>query len=280
MDTLLTVEQVNKMSYTDFISFLQEENRPSGGKMTIREIAHNAFINSSSSVLEVGCTNGFSSIEISRITKCNVVGIDINNLSINNAKAKAEAHGLDESVVSFVFANADELPFADNSFDLVICGNALSFMEDEKKSLKEIMRVVKPSGFISIVPLWYHSEPDAEVVANVSGILGFNIRCRTKDEWLSVISDTPLELFYIRDYGFHDQGSEKIEAYISEFFKSKPYLETLPEDVKRQIHLRWKNTIEVFNENLKRTSFSIILLRKNSIPEEVEMFMSYPKILN
>ena len=57
-------DEINKMSYTDFISLIQEENRPSGGKKTIREIALNSFINNESKVLEIGCTNGFSSIEI------------------------------------------------------------------------------------------------------------------------------------------------------------------------------------------------------------------------
>ena len=57
-------EELNKLSYTDFVSLIKEENRPSGGKFTIRKIAQNAFINENSKVLEIGCTNGFSSIEI------------------------------------------------------------------------------------------------------------------------------------------------------------------------------------------------------------------------
>ena len=83
-----TKEEIKKMSYTDFISLIKEENRPSGGKKTIREIAINSFINENSNVLEIGCTNGFSSLEINKITNCNVVGIDINKHSVKNANEK------------------------------------------------------------------------------------------------------------------------------------------------------------------------------------------------
>ena len=52
-------EDLDKISYTDFVSLICEENRPSGGKFTIREIAKNSFITKDSKVLEIGCTNGF-----------------------------------------------------------------------------------------------------------------------------------------------------------------------------------------------------------------------------
>ena len=64
-------EEIEKLSYTDFISLIKEENRPSGGKKTIREIVMNSFITSNSNVLEIGCTNGFSSIEMNKLTNCN-----------------------------------------------------------------------------------------------------------------------------------------------------------------------------------------------------------------
>ena len=74
-----------KISYTDFVSLIREENRPSGGKFTIREIAKNAFVTKDFKVLEIGCTNGFSSLELNKLTNCEIVGIDINKNSIENA---------------------------------------------------------------------------------------------------------------------------------------------------------------------------------------------------
>ena len=62
----INVEKIRNMNYTDFVSFLKEENRPSGGKKTIREIAMNGFVDRHSKVLEIGCTNGFSSASRSK----------------------------------------------------------------------------------------------------------------------------------------------------------------------------------------------------------------------
>ena len=84
------------------------------------------------------------------------------------------------------------------------------------------------------------------------------------------------QLYFVRDYSFCDQNPKSVDEYIADFFKHKPHLENLNNEVKRKINLRWKSIIEIFNENLKKTSFSIILLRKNSIPEEVEIFKAYP----
>ena len=94
-------EEIEKLSYTDFISLIKEENRPSGGKKTIREIVMNSFITSNSNVLEIGCTNGFSSIEMNKLTNCNVIGIDINKNSIQNAREKILLNHLNEEKVSF-----------------------------------------------------------------------------------------------------------------------------------------------------------------------------------
>ena len=135
--------EIKKLSYTDFISLIKEENRPSGGKKTIREIAINSFINDKSNVLEIGCTNGFSSIEINRLTNCNIVGIDINKNSIKNANEKIKVNCLDKSKIRFEYGNAEDLSkFKDNTFDLIICGNAISFINNKDKALDEIIRVL------------------------------------------------------------------------------------------------------------------------------------------
>ena len=131
-----------KLSYTDFVSLICEENRPSGGKFTIREIAKNSFINENSKVLEIGCTNGFSSLEINKLTNCKVIGIDINRNSVENANARILENGLDPKRISFEYGNVENLRFNDSEFDLIICGNAMSFVSDKSKAIEELKRVL------------------------------------------------------------------------------------------------------------------------------------------
>jgi len=46
-----------------------------------------------------------------------------------------------------VKADILDLPFEDNSFDVVICNHVLEHIEDDKKAMQELYRVLKPKGF-------------------------------------------------------------------------------------------------------------------------------------
>ncbi len=46
-----------------------------------------------------------------------------------------------------VKADILDLPFEDNSFDVIICNHVLEHIEDDKKALKELYRVMKPGGW-------------------------------------------------------------------------------------------------------------------------------------
>lgn len=269
-----TKEEIKKLSYTNFISLIKEENRPSGGKKTIREIAINSFINEDSNVLEIGCTNGFSSIEINKITKCNVIGIDINKNSISNAIEKIKLNGLDNNKIKFEYGNAEDLSiFKDNTFDLIICGNAISFINNKSKALNELIRVLKPNGFISIVPLWYKSVPNQDIINKVNRELGFNIICYYEKDWMD-FSNKNLELYYKKNYSFIYCTQEQIEKYVEKMIDSKEHLKCYNCDEIKTIKNRWRNTISIFNDNLSLTNYSVILLRKNVYEEEQEIFLT------
>ncbi len=260
------------LSYTDFVSLIREENRPSGGKFTIREIAKNSFINENSKVLEIGCTNGFSSLEINKLTNCNVIGIDINQNSVDNANQRIIENGLDPKKVSFEYGNAEELRFDDNEFDLIICGNAMSFVSNKSKAIEELKRVLKPNGYISLVPIWYLDTPDEKIISKVNEELGFKINCTFESDW-SLYDKWGLELYYKENYGFIKRTPEDIKKYTINLINNKPFLNIYDESEKEIIINRWIRTMSVFNDNLSMTNFSIILLRKSLIPEEEELFI-------
>ena len=261
-----------KLSYTDFVSLICEENRPSGGKFTIREIAKNSFINENSKVLEIGCTNGFSSLEINKLTNCKVIGIDINRNSVENANARILENGLDLKRISFEYGNAENLRFNDSEFDLIICGNAMSFVSDKSKAIEELKRVLKPNGFISIVPIWYLDKPDEKIISRVNEELGFEINCTYEKDW-SLYDKWGLELYYKKNYSFLKRTEEDIKKYAINMINNKPQLNIYDKSEKEIIINRWIRTMNAFNDNLSLTNFSIILLRKSLVKEEEELFI-------
>ena len=260
--------EIKNLLYTDFISLIREENRPPGGKKTIREFLINSFINQRAKVLEVGCTNGFTSLEVARLLNCQVYGIDINQNSLENAKRRVNGEK-----VRFIQGNAYNIPFKDNYFDLVICSNATSFMKEKDKAIKEYFRVTKPWGFVAACPMYYLEEPPKEIATKVSKILESPINIRTKEEWISLFKKTDFEIYLIKDYIFDHQRPEMIENLVKETL-NKPHIINMPKHTKKEIASRWKNTLSVFNDNLSYVGYSIILLRKRKEPEETELFTS------
>ncbi|HCL83705.1 MAG TPA: hypothetical protein DIC22_07010 [Chitinophagaceae bacterium] len=53
---------------------------------------------------------------------------------------------LKDPSIEFQIADAQQLPFADGSFDLVVCQHGLMFLPDKLKGFKEVFRVLKPGG--------------------------------------------------------------------------------------------------------------------------------------
>ena len=254
------------MNYTDFISLINEENRPPGGKKTIREIMINSFIDRKSKVLEVGCTNGFTTLEIARTMGCKTYGIDINKNSLKNARSR-----LSKERANFSYGDAYNIPFKDNSFDLVVCNNATSFMEDKKKAISEYIRVLKPWGFIAITPMYYLKNPSKKIVGEVSNIIGTKINIRKKEEWIDLISKTDLEIYYTSDYEFKKKTEHDLERFVSESL-DKENLRKLSKETFDKIKERWFYMMNVFNENLGHMGYSVILLRKRNELEEPELF--------
>lgn len=262
----LTPKDIDEMNYTEFVSLIKEENRPPGGKMTIREILKNSFINSKSKVLEVGCTNGFTSLEIARVIGCEVFGVDINENSLKNAKAR-----INGEKVKFLNASSYQLPFKNESFDLVMCGNATSFMKEKNKAIQEYFRVVKDWGIVALTPMYYIEKPTKEIIDKVSEIIGTQINVTTKEKWFSLLKKDNFEVYYSKDYKFQKKDKEEIKEY-SRLFINKPHLQKLNETVKIKIQEKLENIMDTFNENLSHVGYSIILLRKRKEEEEQELF--------
>ncbi len=65
-----------------------------------------------------------------------------------------------ESPLAKVKMDIHEMPFDDNSFEVVFCNHVMEHVENDFKSMSEIFRVLKPGGFAIIqIPL-FHPVPD------------------------------------------------------------------------------------------------------------------------
>lgn len=90
------------------------------------------------SVLDVGCNSGELMVLLKK-KGCRVTGVDLSDIAILAAKKKG---------LRVIKASAEELPFKDKRFDVVVLREVLIHVHEPLKALKEIRRVLKPNGFM------------------------------------------------------------------------------------------------------------------------------------
>lgn len=92
--------------------------------------------------LDIGCASGFMISEIAKaFPGAKYHGVDVYDKAIRFAKKNYPQ-------IKFKVAQAENLPFKDNFFDLILCYETIEHVEDPKKSLKEMKRVLKNNGIL------------------------------------------------------------------------------------------------------------------------------------
>lgn len=95
-------------------------------------------------VLDVGCGPGIFIHELLE-RGCQVWGVDISPKMIEQAQKRVRENEL-TAKVKFLVGDTEHMSFSNNFFDCVLCIGVLEYVDDEKKSLEEISRVLKPGG--------------------------------------------------------------------------------------------------------------------------------------
>ena len=97
-------------------------------------------------VLDVGCGTGFATEGLLEHTT-DVHGLDQSPHQLEHAWRKFGKHG----AVRFYFGDAERLPFADDTFDVVWSSGSIEYWPDPIAALRECRRVAKPGGEVLIV---------------------------------------------------------------------------------------------------------------------------------
>ncbi|MCX8147449.1 MAG: class I SAM-dependent methyltransferase [Candidatus Woesearchaeota archaeon] len=117
------------MDYYDQISEGYEELHKEEQEKKLNLIKKHLQASPYEKLLDVGCGTGITSQ-----WGCNVTGVDPSKKLLEKAKQKG---------IKTVLAEAENMPFRDNEFDIVISVTAIQNFNDIEKGLKEIKRVGK-----------------------------------------------------------------------------------------------------------------------------------------
>jgi tocopherol O-methyltransferase len=120
----------------------------------ITELLSWANVQQPQTILDVGCGIGGSTLYLAQKFNAQAEGVTLSPLQQQRASERAKMANLDQNV-KFQVANALELPYDANSFDLVWSLESGEHMPDKKQFLSECYRVLQPGGKMVLVT-WSH----------------------------------------------------------------------------------------------------------------------------
>jgi len=130
----------SKEEFHDFIQKLElqaletaEERLPLYLEVGLKDATH---------ILDVGCGTGVVTRDIARLTKGMVTGIDGSKEMITVAQSILSPY----QNIRLCTGKAEQLPFPDNTFDLVVCNLLFMWVEDPQHVAQEMARVTKAGG--------------------------------------------------------------------------------------------------------------------------------------
>jgi arsenite methyltransferase len=113
-------------------------------------------------VLDLGCGAGTDSLVAAQMVAPggSLIGIDMTSEML--AKARASAREMGAANVEFVEGEAEELPFGEAEFDVVISNGVIDLIPDKDAVFSEILRVLRPGGRVQIADVTIQSPVSEE----------------------------------------------------------------------------------------------------------------------
>lgn len=128
----------------------QKMARSFGAEYT-RKLTARGF--SAGKILDAGCGFGGTLLNlIKNFPEAKGVGIDMSDPLLELARQTAEAQGVEERVI-FEKADVQDIPYPDDSFDVVISTNVVHHAADPLAMLKELERILAPEGMLYIADI-------------------------------------------------------------------------------------------------------------------------------
>lgn len=120
-----------------------------------------------SSVLDIGCGTGFdlyaASCQVGSTGK--VIGVDLTPEMIDRARKNLAAAKVANTEVLLVAS--EQMPFADDTFDVVISNGVINLSPDKPKLFAEIYRILKPGGRLQFADIILEKNLPPHLAANV-----------------------------------------------------------------------------------------------------------------
>ncbi len=115
---------------------------------SVRALAQWAAIDAGDKVLDMACGNGELLFHLGKQVECELCGIVPTMEQVRTVRSMIPT-------ADIMYAQPEDIPWKDASFDVVLCSLPFYLMEDPGKVLQEAIRVLKPGGEFLMAADWY-----------------------------------------------------------------------------------------------------------------------------
>ncbi|CCK26390.1 Methyltransferase type 11 [Streptomyces davaonensis JCM 4913] len=146
-----------------------------------------------SAICDVACGAGHLALSFAEEYPARLVGVDPAPSMLESFRGLAAER---QVTVETAQAVAEELPFPDASFDLVVSRLAPHHFQDMPKAVGEMTRLLRPGGRLAVIDLEGHTDPVIDALNHELEILHdpTHVRSYTLDEWVEFFQGAGLNV--------------------------------------------------------------------------------------
>ena len=197
---------------SDAMRWLLDDQLHPGGEPLTRKLAELAGVKRGRRVLDVACGHGTTALLLAREFDCVVVGVDLGARAIEQAAVAARAAALAHRA-SFLVGDAEALPVADSSFDVVLSECSLCTFPDKRRAVAEMARAVRPGGTIAIADVTADLDALPPPLRNATARIACVADARSADEYAALLRGVGCEPLTIEPHDAELRAmAERVEA--------------------------------------------------------------------
>ncbi len=157
-----------------------------------------AGVTPKSNILDLCCGDGMVAFFLAKRFNCRITGVDISRVGIEVAKSGNRLRGAGKKC-SFRLGYAQNLPFSDNSFDIIYSFDSFIHIYDKERVIKECYRVLKPGGRLVFFD-WIDARGVPKSIQSCGSLWGY-IYVSSRNYYEKCLKKTGFDIIGIDDNG-------------------------------------------------------------------------------
>jgi SAM-dependent methyltransferase len=268
----ITLKEINEMSYTDFVGFVNQWNVLPGSFTTLSKWKVFSNLNKDSKLLEIACTTGFSSRELALMTGCTGSAFDLSEKSIKSAIKNKEKYAPNIKIDYFA---EDGYKFKSNKkFTHIVIGAALKFFPDPEKMLQKCIDNLEDGGYILASPFFVNKPIPKSLISEFETVFNIKPTNQPYKEIMSIYKG--LEILFEERNNIIKETEEELQHYCQSTINRVCLEKSISDEkVKKAMFNRLYKIKEMSNKLRPYQEYSVLVLRyrKDVYPNRyVELF--------